>query len=84
MTTEEVHKVIRRAVTDEAFRNLLFNSPDQALSEFDLTTEEIGALRALDRESLGVGAGELEARISKSLLIPGGERGSQEDEHKDW
>ncbi len=68
MSKEAVQKVIGRAIADEGFRNLLLNSPDQALAGFDLTADEIGALKRLDRESLSAGAAELEARVSKSIF----------------
>ncbi len=69
MSTEAVQEVIRRAVADETFRNLLLTNPDQALAGLDLSAEEVSVLKGLDRDSLSTGAGELEARISKSMVF---------------
>ncbi len=84
MSKEAVQKVIGRAIADQTFRNLLLNNPDQALAGFDLTAEEISALKGIDRESLSAGTAELEARISKSMLLFGIKGEAQEDQHKDW
>ena len=47
MTKEAMDAVIGRAATDEAFRLLLLNEPDRALSEYDLSQEEIARLKAI-------------------------------------
>jgi hypothetical protein len=39
-------------MTDGDYRNLLVNNPDQALSSFNLTPEEIAALKSRDRWQL--------------------------------
>ncbi len=65
MSTESVQKIIGRAIGDEAYRELLFSHPDQALEGFDLTQEEITALKGLKREEFDATAGDLEERVSK-------------------
>lgn len=44
MSQEVVKQIIQRAVSDEAFRTLLFDDVAQATEEYDLTPEELGAL----------------------------------------
>ncbi len=68
MSAESVKQIIGRAITEEPFRELLFSNPDQALAGFDLTADEIGALKGLRREEFDAAAGDLEQRISKSML----------------
>ncbi len=67
MSAESVQQIIGRAITEEAYRELLFNNPDQALAGFDLTAEETSALKGLKREEFDAAAGDLEQRISKSF-----------------
>jgi len=47
MSTEAVQAVLERTVTDPTFRTRLFTHPEEALAEYELTTEENGALREL-------------------------------------
>ncbi len=68
MSAESVKQIIGRAIAEEPFRELLFTNPDQALAGFDLTADEIGALKGLKREEFDAAAGDLEQRISKSTL----------------
>lgn len=69
MSTQEARKVVSRAVTDEEFRGLLFSNPDQALAGYSLTASEASALRGLPAEAIDNFAGQLEARISMSVLV---------------
>lgn len=69
MSIEAVHQVIGRAVTDEAFRKLLFENPDAALQGFDLTDEERAALADLDEEEVSAFSNQLSQRITKGKLI---------------
>lgn len=41
--------VTRKLMTDGDYRNLLVNSPDEALGQFDLAPQEIEALKSRDR-----------------------------------
>ncbi len=68
MSKEAVQTVIGRAVTDAAFRQVLFAEPEKALTGYDLSRDEIAALQALDAEEMAAFAGSLEARISKSMF----------------
>ncbi len=68
MSAESVQQIIGRAIGDEAFRELLFSKPDQALAGFDLTADEIATLKGLKREEFDAAASDLEQRISKTFL----------------
>ncbi len=68
MSAESVQQIIGRAITEEAYRELLFSNPDQALAGFDLTAEETSALKGLKREEFDGAASDLEERISKSFM----------------
>ncbi len=74
MPTEGVEKVIERAITDEAFRTLLFDEPDKALAGSGLTEQEIASLKGLKPEQFEAATGDLEQRVSKiaAPLLPGG------------
>ena len=52
MSAEESRKVVSRAVIDEEFRNTLFSNPDKALEGYDLTPEEVSALRSIPAETI--------------------------------
>jgi hypothetical protein len=63
MSKEAVVAVIERAIEDEAFRRMLSESPDEALSGYDLTPEEAEALKSGDEPKLR--AMGLDERLSK-------------------
>jgi hypothetical protein len=66
MSADNVKKIIGRAVTDAAFRELLFNKPDEALAGYDLTEAEIASLKNLTREQFDATASKLEERVSRA------------------
>ncbi len=66
MSSEAVKEVIGRAVSDEAYRDLLFSKPDEALAGFDLTADETSGLKSIKREEFDSAAGDLDQRISKA------------------
>jgi hypothetical protein len=63
MSKEAVVAVIERAIEDEEFRRKLLESPDEALSGYDLTPEEAEALKGGDEAKLR--AMGLDERLSK-------------------
>ena len=63
MSAEESRKVVSRAVMDEEFRNTLFSDPDKALVGYDLTPEEINALRSIPAETIDNFANNLEFNL---------------------
>ncbi len=69
MSIEVVHQIIGRAVTDEAFRKLLFANPEEALKGYDLTDEEREALTDLDEEEVSAFSNQLSERITKGKFI---------------
>jgi hypothetical protein len=60
MSHKDVEQIISRAVVDEQFRELLFTSPNEALSGHDLTADERQALEGLSREKFDNALGDLE------------------------
>lgn len=66
MSAEAVQQIIGRAITDAEFRQQLIDNARTACKDYDLTTEELDALEALDAESMKAFAGTLDSRLSKS------------------
>ncbi|HEV7665345.1 MAG TPA: Os1348 family NHLP clan protein [Chloroflexota bacterium] len=60
--------MLERTVTDPSFRTKLFTNPDQALSEYELTTDENSALRDLYVESGQSESSALDKRETKKVL----------------
>jgi hypothetical protein len=75
MSKESVQTVIGKAVTESEFRELLFANPDEALEGYELTDEEVKALKSVDAETMESFAGDLDERISKAFIIEGYVRG---------
>jgi hypothetical protein len=65
MAQDAVSQIIGRAVTDAEFRSLLFSNPEQALQDYDLSGDEIEALKNLKQEDLEDFATKLDSRITK-------------------
>lgn len=63
MSTSQVIAVLERATEDEAYRNLLFTNPNEALKGYDLTREEKSQLSNLNEDNFDVFKGQ---------WIPGG------------
>jgi len=62
MSHKDVEQIVSRAVVDEQFRELLFTSPNEALTGHDLTADERQALQGLSREKFDNALGDLELR----------------------
>ena len=73
MSKKDARKVVSKAVTDEEFRQTLFGDPDKALEGYDLTEEEVSALRSIPAETIDDFANNLDERLSMSLLAFGAE-----------
>lgn len=69
MSREAVEAIVGKAVLDSQFREALFANPEEVLAEYDLTEEEVAALKAIDFETMESFAGTLDERISKMLLF---------------
>ncbi len=65
MSQDAVSQIIGRAVIDTEFRNLLFSNPDQALQGYDLSGDEVEALKNLKLEDLEDFSTKLDSRITK-------------------
>jgi hypothetical protein len=72
MSKEALQAVIGKAVLDSEFREALFADPDQALEGYELTEEEVAALKAIDAETMESFAGSLDERISKAWIAGAG------------
>ena len=68
MSIEAVQAVLERTVTDPSFRTRLFTEPDQALAEYQLTSEETGALRDLCVDAGQSESAALDRRETKKVL----------------
>ena len=52
MSRQALEAVIGRAILNEEFRLALFEDPEAALAEYELTEDEIAALKWVDAESV--------------------------------
>jgi hypothetical protein len=68
MSTEAVQAVLERTVTDPTFRSRLFAQPDEALSEYELTSDENSALRDLCVDAGQSDSAALDKRETKKVL----------------
>jgi hypothetical protein len=66
--SDVVKQVIERAIKDEKFRKLLFDNPDKALSDYDLSQEDRELLHNLNEDNFGDFAGDLGDRTTKGWL----------------
>jgi hypothetical protein len=74
MSADSVKQIIGRAVAEPEFRQLLLADPVQAVNGFELTEEEMTALKNLTSQEFDAPGGELEARLSRAGLdigLPG-------------
>lgn len=69
MSKEAVEAIVGKAVLDGEFREALFASPEEVLGEYELTDEEVVALKAIDFETMESFAGTLDERISKISFL---------------
>lgn len=88
MSRQAIQDIIERALKDRAFAQLLKDNPDQALQDFDLTSEEAEVVRELRPETSDQFASFLDRRIVKTdgdAKIEGGEEGGGGDDvEDDW
>lgn len=69
MAAEIVQEIIRKAVVDEEFRASLITNPDEAVSDYSLTLEELEGLRKLTDEAFSHESGTLEERVSRGYMM---------------
>lgn len=65
MAKENLINVIKRAIGDRDFANLLFTNCEQAVQGMGLTGDEIKVLKGIKLEAIDKFTGELENRFSK-------------------
>ena len=68
MSYEAVQAVLERTVTDPSFRSQLFAQPDDALAEYELTSDEGSALRELCVDAGQSESAALDRRETKKVL----------------
>lgn len=68
MSVEAVQAVLERTVTDPSFRTRLFTQPEEALAEYELTSEETGALRDICVDASHSESAALDRRETKKVL----------------
>ena len=68
MSYESVQAVLERTVTDPTFRTQLFTHPDDALAEYELTSDESSALRELCVDAGQTESAALDRRETKKVL----------------
>lgn len=68
MSRQALEAVIGRAILDEEFRLALFADPEAVLVEYELTEQEMAAIRSVDAESLEASAVGLGQRTLKKLM----------------
>ena len=70
MTRDAVIDVLAKALADSKFSALLFSDPGGALSDYDLTEEELQLLTDLQEDAFEALSFEVEQRISAVTPIP--------------
>ncbi len=65
MAYEELQAVVGTAIVDAGFRDSLLSNPSSAVDAFDLSAEELHALRSIEANSLQSLASQLEVWMSK-------------------
>lgn len=71
MSDTAIKEIIDRAVSDEKFRSLLLNNPDNALAGYKLTDEDRVILGGLTEETFDEFAGGLGDRTTKGSWTVG-------------
>ena len=65
MSKETLSEILTKAITNQEYRELLFNNPDAVLAGHELTDEESNALKKIDRATFDAAAVALESRVMK-------------------
>ena len=68
MSYEAVQAVLERTVTDPSFRTRLFTQPEDALAEYELSSDENSALRELCVDAGQSESAALDRRETKKVL----------------
>lgn len=68
MSREILEKIIGRAAMDSQFRRRMIKDPERTLKEYDLTEEQISAIKAIPTDALERFAHQLMKSIGKVLI----------------
>ena len=68
VSRETLEKIIGRAATDSQFRRRIIEDPRAAFREYDLTAEQVSAIRAIPTDALEKFAQQLMNSIGKDLF----------------
>jgi hypothetical protein len=71
MSLRELEAIIGRAILDQEFRDRLFADRAATLEAYELSEDELAALRKLDVETLDAYGGTLGIRFLQSLARTG-------------
>lgn len=74
MSTDSVKQIIARAATDPYFKKLLVSKIEDAIQGYELTSDEIEALKNIHQDDFEAMGGELEERISRTVTKPSTEK----------
>lgn len=66
MSKSAVDALVEKMLSDETFAELLSTDPDLAIVDFDLSTEEIAAVKAMEAGGKSEFAEQLDRRIVKT------------------
>jgi len=80
MSKEALQAIVGKAVVDREFEHTLLARPPEAISEFDLTEEEIAVITAIRANSLAQFAHQLHRWISQNGHNGNGRNGT----HSRW
>lgn len=69
MSQEAIKEIIARAMTDNEYKEILFNDPNKAFEGYELTEDEASALKGLENEFFDATEGELEERVSRAGFV---------------
>ena len=67
MPLGKLERILGRAATDSEFRKQMLEKPEAALREYDLTPEQISALKAIPSDALEKFASKITEILGKDL-----------------
>lgn len=68
VSREILEKIIGRAAMDSQFRRRMIEDPETALKEYELTEEQISAIKAIPTNALEKFAHQLMESVGKDLI----------------
>ena len=71
MSYAALSHIVARAVSESAFREVLFCAPAEALAGYSLSAAEVACLSGLTAETFDVLKADLDERLSRSFVFGG-------------